>query len=63
MWTCSRDGDFFEKLNDCLPPMAAWIAELIFGCEFGKDWYRENRDYGSPELLPVLDKHLETGGL
>jgi len=36
---------------------------LIFGCEYGKDWCRENRDYALPEPLPFLDKHLESGGL
>lgn len=45
-----------------LQKYSAWVAEIVFGCDYGKDWYRENKDYLIPDIVPFLDEHLETGG-
>jgi hypothetical protein len=45
--------------EDDLQQYAAWVAEFIFVCEYGRAWYVENRDEIVPEHLPLLDRELD----
>ena len=43
---------------DDLQIAANWVAEILFSCEYGIDWYRVNRQTMMPEIVPLLDNVL-----
>ena len=64
-WTALFSRENYMQLRgvfvDDLQISASWVAGLMFGCEYGRDWYRVNRQTVFEPLLPYLDEMLESG--
>jgi hypothetical protein len=43
---------------DDLQISANWVAEILFSCQYGIDWYQVNRQTIMPEIVPLLDNVL-----
>jgi len=64
-WTALFSREYYMQLRgvfvDDLQISVSWVADLMFGCEYGRDWYRVNRQEVFEPLLPYLDERLESG--
>ena len=47
--------------EDDLRQVASYVAEHVFGCEYGRSWWQLNRQTWDPSYVPYLDEALATG--
>jgi len=65
VWTALFSRENYMQLRgvfiDDLQISASWVADIMFRCEYGKDWFQVNREDVFEPLLPFLDAMLENG--